>query len=145
MYKISLMDLSDLDTAYEIEKRTNPSPWSRENFFSSFEVGHKSLVCKLDNIIIGFVIYSNFKKESHLLSIAVDKNLQRKGAGSLLLESMIRQSKALGAKKILLEVRMKNKGAIDFYKKFKFVEDAVRVGYYTGSNPDDALLMSLDI
>jgi len=139
------MDLSDLDTAYEIEKRTNPSPWSRENFFSSFEVGHKSLVCKLDNIIIGFVIYSNFKKESHLLSIAVDKNLQRKGAGSLLLESMIRQSKALGAKKILLEVRMKNKGAIDFYKKFKFVEDAVRVGYYTGSNPDDALLMSLDI
>ncbi len=145
MYKISLMDLSDLDTAYEIEKRTNPSPWSKENFFSSFEVGHKSLVCKLDNIIIGFVIYSNFKKESHLLSIAVDKNLQRKGAGSLLLESMIRQSKALGAKKILLEVRMKNKGAIDFYKKFKFVEDAVRVGYYTGSNPDDALLMSLDI
>ena len=145
MYKISLMDLSDLDTAYEIEKRTNPSPWSRENFFSSFEVGHKSLVCKLDNIIIGFVIYSNFKKESHLLSIAVDKNLQRKGAGSLLLESMIRQSKALGAKKILLEVRMKNKGAIDFYKKFKFVEDAVRTGYYTGSNPDDALLMSLDI
>tara|TARA_B100001109_G_C18771991_1_gene431189 strand:+ start:442 stop:861 length:420 start_codon:yes stop_codon:yes gene_type:complete len=139
------MDLSDLDTAYEIEKRTNPSPWSKENFFSSFEVGHKSLVCKLDNIIIGFVIYSNFKKESHLLSIAVDKNLQRKGAGSLLLESMIRQSKALGAKKILLEVRMKNKGAIDFYKKFKFVEDAVRVGYYTGSNPDDALLMSLDI
>ena len=145
MYKISLMDLSDLDTAYEIEKRTNPSPWSKENFFSSFEVGHKSLVCKLDNIIIGFVIYSNFKKESHLLSIAVDKNLQRKGAGSLLLESMIRQSKALGAKKILLEVRMKNKGAIDFYKKFKFVEDAVRTGYYTGSNPDDALLMSLDI
>tara|TARA_B100000963_G_C22510846_1_gene618288 strand:- start:239 stop:658 length:420 start_codon:yes stop_codon:yes gene_type:complete len=139
------MDLSDLDTAYEIEKRTNPSPWSKENFFSSFEVGHKSLVCKLDNIIIGFVIYSNFKKESHLLSIAVDKNLQRKGAGSLLLESMIRQSKALGAKKILLEVRMKNKGAIDFYKKFKFVEDAVRTGYYTGSNPDDALLMSLDI
>ena len=145
MFKISLMDLSDLDTAYEIEKRTNPSPWSRENFFSSFEVGHKSLVCKLDNIIIGFVIYSNYKKESHLLSIAVDKNLQRKGAGSLLLESMIRQSKALGAKKILLEVRMKNKGAIDFYKKFKFVEDAVRADYYTGSNPDDALLMSLDI
>jgi len=145
MYKISLMDQSDLEAAYEIEKKTNLSPWSKENFFSSFEVGHRSLVCKLENIIIGFVIFSNFKKESHLLSIAVDKDLQRKGAGSLLLKSMIRQSKALGAKKILLEVRMRNKSAIDFYKKFKFVEDAIRVGYYTGSNPDDALLMSLDI
>ena len=145
MYKVSLMDPSDLEDAYEIEKKTNPSPWSKENFFSSFEVGHRSLVCKLENIIIGFVIFSNFKKESHLLSIAVDKDLQRKGAGSLLLKSMIRQSKALGAKRILLEVRMRNKSAIDFYKKFKFVEDAIREGYYTGSNPDDALLMSLDI
>ena len=95
MYKISLMDQSDLEAAYEIEKKTNLSPWSKENFFSSFEVGHRSLVCKLENIIIGFVIFSNFKKESHLLSIAVDKDLQRKGAGSLLLKSMIRQSKAL--------------------------------------------------
>ena len=47
MYKISLMDPSDLEASYDIEKRTNPSPWSKENFFSSFEVGHKSLVCKL--------------------------------------------------------------------------------------------------
>ena len=130
MYKISLMDPSDLEAAYDIEKRTNPSPWSKENFFSSFEVGHKSLVCKLKNRIVGFVIYSNFKKESHLLSIAIDKDLQRKGAGSLLLKSMINQSKALGAKKIILEVRMKNKSAIDFYNNFNFVEDAVRVGYY---------------
>ena len=145
MYKISLMDPSDLEAAYDIEKRTNPSPWSKENFFSSFEVGHKSLVCKLKKRIVGFVFYSNFKKESHLLSIAVDKDLQRKGAGSLLLKSMISQSKALGAKKILLEVRMKNKSAIAFYNNFKFVEDAVRIGYYTGSDPDDALLMSLDI
>ena len=124
MYKISLMDPSDLEAAYDIEKRTNPSPWSKENFFSSFEVGHKSLVCKLKNRIVGFVIYSNFKKESHLLSIAIDKDLQRKGAGSLLLKSMINQSKALGAKKIILEVRMKNKSAIDFYNNFNFVEDA---------------------
>ena len=145
MLKISLMDQSDLEEAFRIEEQTNPSPWSKENFFSSFEIGHKSLVCKLENKIIGFIIFSNFKKESHLLSIAIDNAFQRKGAGSLLLKSMIRQLKALGAKKIFLEVRIKNKNAIDFYKKFDFVEDAVRADYYTGDNPDDALLMSLDI
>ena len=46
MYEISLMSQSDLEEAYEIEKTTNPTPWSKENFFSSFEVGHKSLACK---------------------------------------------------------------------------------------------------
>ena len=46
MLKISLMDQSDLELAYEIEKEVNPTPWSKKNFFSSFEVGHNSIVCK---------------------------------------------------------------------------------------------------
>ena len=32
MYEISLMSQSDLKEAYEIEKTTNPTPWSKENF-----------------------------------------------------------------------------------------------------------------
>ena len=49
MFKISLMDHLDLEDAYKIELETNPSPWSKDNFLSSFEVGHKSLVCKHDD------------------------------------------------------------------------------------------------
>ena len=30
-------------------------------------------------------------------------------------------------------------------KKFNFNKDAVRVGYYSGKSPDDAILMSLDL
>ena len=40
MFKISLMDHSDLEEAYKIELETNPNPWSKDNFFSSLEVGH---------------------------------------------------------------------------------------------------------
>ena len=58
---------------------------------------------------------------------------------------MIRQSKVMGAKKIFLEVRSKNKEAILFYKKFNFIQDALRIGYYSGKNPDDAVLMSLNL
>ena len=61
------------------------------------------------------------------------------------MQSMIGQSKVMGAKKVFLEVRSKNNNAIIFYKKFNFIQDAVRVDYYTGKNPDDAVLMSLDI
>ncbi len=145
MLKISLMDQSDLELAYEIEKEVNPTPWSKKNFFSSFEVGHNSIVCKHENNLIGFAIFSSVKEECHLLNIAVTKSWHRKGAGSLLMNTLIKQSKILGAKKVFLEVRSKNFNAISFYKKYKFVQDALRINYYAGNNPDDAVMMSLDI
>tara|TARA_B100000676_G_scaffold116329_2_gene115750 strand:- start:633 stop:1052 length:420 start_codon:yes stop_codon:yes gene_type:complete len=139
------MDHSDLKEAYEIEKQTNPSPWSKENFFSSYEVGHKSLVCRIDNIIIGFIIFSVIRKEIHLLNIAVHFEHQKKGVGSLLMDSMLKQASVMGVSKVYLEVRSKNEKAILFYKKYNFIQDAVRVNYYTGENSDDAVLMSLAI
>ena len=145
MYKVSLMDHSDLKEAYEIEKNTNPSPWSKENFFSSYEVGHKSLVCRIDNVIVGFIIFSVINKEMHLLNIAVHTEHQKKGIGSLLMETMLKQASVMGVLKVYLEVRSKNEKAILFYKKYNFIKDAVRVNYYTGENSDDAVLMSLAI
>ena len=145
MYKVSLMDHSDLKDVYEIEKQTNPSPWSKENFFSSYEVGHKSLVCKIDNIIVGFIIFSLINKEIHLLNLAVHTEHQKKGIGSLLMETMLKQASVMGVSKVYLEVRSKNEKAILFYKKYNFIKDAVRVNYYTGKNSDDAVLMSLAI
>ena len=145
MYKVSLMDHSDLKEAYEIEKQTNPSPWSKENFFSSYEVGHKSLVCRINNVIVGFIIFSVINKEIHLLNIAVHTEHQKKGIGSLLMETMLKQASVMGVLKVYLEVRSKNEKAILFYKKYNFVKDAVRVNYYTGKNSDDAVLMSLAI
>ena len=145
MFKISLMNHSDLEEAYKIELETNPSPWSKDNFLSSFEVGHKSLICRCNKEIVGFLIFSLIKKESHLLNIAVLKKWQNKGAGTILMNIFIKQSKTMGAKRALLEVRSKNKNAIDFYNKFNFIKDAVRTNYYTGINFDDAVLMSLDI
>ena len=145
MFKISLMDHLVLEDAYKIELETNPSPWSKDNFFSSFEVGHKSLVCKYNDVIMGFLIFSLIKKESHLLNIAVLKEWQERGAGTILMDVFIKQSKAMGATKAFLEVRSKNATAINFYYKFNFLKDAVRTNYYTGSNIDDAILMSLDL
>ena len=145
MYKVSLMDHSDLKEAYEIEKQTNPSPWSKENFFSSYEVGHKSLVCRINNVIVGFIIFSVINKEIHLLNIAVHTEHQKKGIGSLLMETMLKQASVMGVLKVYLEVRSKNEKAILFYKKYNFIKDAVRVNYYTGENSDDAVLMSLAI
>ena len=145
MYKISLLDINDLEEAYEIEVLTNPSPWSIDNFKSSFEVGHHGLVCKEDNKMFGFLIFSPIKPEAHLLSIAVIETQQYKGIGSLLLKSMVSQCKAMGINQVFLEVRASNEKAIGFYQKYGFKKDAIRENYYSGDIPEDALLMSLGL
>ena len=145
MYKISLLDINDLEEAYEIEVLTNPSPWSIDNFKSSFEVGHHGLVCKEDNKMLGFLIFSPIKPEAHLLSIAVIETQQYKGIGSLLLKYMISQCNAMGINQVFLEVRASNEKAIGFYQKYGFKKDAIRENYYSGDIPEDALLMSLGL
>ncbi len=144
MYKVSLMSIDDLKEAYKIECEVNPSPWKYETFLSSFEVGHKGLICKHDSEIIGFIIFSPINPEAHILSISVTKKIQSKGVGSLLLQSMLDQCAAMNYKKIFLEVRTSNLQAINFYQKFGFSKDAIRDNYYK-DNSEDALLMSLSI
>ena len=144
MYKISLMGLNDLEEAYKIELEVNPSPWKYETFLSSFEVGHKGLICKNDSRMIGFIIFSPISPEAHILSISVRNEMQSKGIGTLLLKSMLDQCKVMNYKKIFLEVRVSNEKAINFYEKFGFSKDAIRNNYYT-DNSEDALLMSLSI
>jgi ribosomal-protein-alanine N-acetyltransferase len=144
MYKISLMGFSDLEEAYKIELDVNPSPWKYETFLSSFEVGHKGLICKKDNLMIGFIIFSPISPEAHILSISVRNEMQSKGIGTLLLKSMLDQCKVMNYKKIFLEVRVSNEKAINFYEKFGFSKDAIRNNYYI-DNSEDALLMSLSI
>jgi ribosomal-protein-alanine N-acetyltransferase len=138
------MGLNDLEEAYKIELDVNPSPWKYETFLSSFEVGHKGLICKKDNLMIGFIIFSPISPEAHILSISVRNEMQSKGIGTLLLKSMLDQCKVMNYKKIFLEVRVSNEKAINFYEKFGFSKDAIRNNYYT-DNSEDALLMSLSI
>ena len=138
------MGFSDLEEAYKIELDVNPSPWKYETFLSSFEVGHKGLICKKDNLMIGFIIFSPISPEAHILSISVRNEMQSKGIGTLLLKSMLNQCKVMNYKKIFLEVRVSNVKAINFYEKFGFSKDAIRNNYYT-DNSEDALLMSLSI
>jgi len=138
------MGFSDLEEAYKIELDVNPSPWKYETFLSSFEVGHKGLICKKDNLMIGFIIFSPISPEAHILSISVRNEMQSKGIGTMLLKSMLDQCKVMNYKKIFLEVRVSNEKAINFYEKFGFSKDAIRNNYYT-DNSEDALLMSLSV
>ena len=46
--------LDDISAILEIENETNQMPWSKEQFISSMEVGHFSIVLHEDKDILGF-------------------------------------------------------------------------------------------
>lgn len=82
-------------------------------------------------------------KVVHLLSIAVLKDYQGRGIGSLLLQRIIESARKLGARRIYLEVRVSNERAQRLYKKFGFRVFARLSTYYMDG--EDAYLMVKDL
>ena len=142
---IRLSSLDDISAIIAIEQATNETPWTKEQFISSMEVGNYSNVMELKRAVFGFSIFSLIVPEAHLLNIALLHEHQGKGLGRNLLEHTAFQSKTLGAKILFLEVRVSNKKAIRLYESMGFVKDAIRANYYSGKLKEDALLMSLKL
>ena len=135
----------DLATILIIESLTNKIPWTEQQFLSSTEVGHHSVVIEEKEGVVGFAIYSPIVPESHLLNIAIIPSHQGRGLGRQLLQKIILQNQLLGVKSLTLEVRVSNNSAISLYESEGFLKDAIRPEYYSGVVREDALLMSLSI
>lgn len=87
-----------------------------------------------ENEIVGFIYYSDIYDRAEINQIEVLVSRRNCGKASKLLEKMI----SLVDKSITLEVKIDNLPAINLYKKYDFVEKAIRKGYYNGI---DGILM----
>ena len=87
-----------------------------------------------NNQVIGYIYYSDIYDRAEINQFEVDSFHRNCGIGTILLEKMIN----LVEKDITLEVKKDNISAISLYKKYNFVEVAVRKGYYNGV---DGILM----
>jgi len=94
----------------------------------------KYLILKENNDIIGYIYYSDIYERAEINQIKINKKHRNCGKGSLLLEKMIKTVE----KDITLEVKETNLPAINMYKKYGFVQKAIRKGYYQGI---DGILM----
>ena len=84
-----------------------------------------------------------YEFQGHIISIAVDKNYRRLGAGTQLLVKAIAILSLLRLDTIYLEVNENNTGAVEFYKNFNFKIDRIVPGYY--ENGDGAIVMYLPL
>ena len=85
-----------------------------------------------------------------ILNIGIDPDFKRQGHGRALLKHLIEELRKRHIGEILLEVRIGNKSAIQFYKKQGFKEISVRKNYYmknskNQSQGENGIIMSIKI
>jgi ribosomal-protein-alanine N-acetyltransferase len=139
----SYLDFNHLDSVLEIERESNPYPWTARNFSDCIEKGYYSMVLEDKERLVGFAIMAISSEESHLLNIGVNKDFRGSGFGEQILKKMIIAAEVMGSKKIILEVRVSNKIAYRLYEKLGFHEIGERKKYYRlPEGREDAYVMS---
>ncbi len=139
----SYLDFNHLDSVLEIERESNPYPWTARNFSDCIEKGYYSMILEDNERLVGFAIMAISSEESHLLNIGVNKDFRGSGFGEQILKKMIIAAEVMGSKKIILEVRVSNKIAYRLYEKLGFHEIGERKKYYRlPEGREDAYVMS---
>ncbi len=135
---------TDLKRVFEIENMSFNQSYGINMFQQLYEMGIGFLVAEDDNYVIGYVMFwVKYENQGHIISIAVDKNHRRSGAGTHLLVKAIAILSLLNIDTIYLEVNENNDGAVEFYKNFNFKIDRIVPGYY--ENGDGAIIMYLPL
>jgi len=141
---IRTVGLTDLPQVIAIERRAFPTPWSPAMFVlelskpSTIALGAVLPQRRRGRQLAGYVICSRYADVWHVMNVAVDPPLRRRGIASALLEVMIERAGA--EEPFTLEVRPSNAGAIALYERFGFRASGTRPRYYHDTG-EDALIM----
>jgi ribosomal-protein-alanine N-acetyltransferase len=138
--EIRRLNYADLPQVIAIERRAFPTPWSLAMFV--LELSKPSGICLAalqEGRIVGYLICSRYDTVWHIMNVAVDSTLRRRGIASTLLGRLFERADGPG-EQYTLEVRMSNAAAIALYEQFGFRHAGVRRGYYH-DNQEDADIM----
>lgn len=143
-YWIHPMEPHQLQAVIELEARSFDNPWSADLVAREVEQDHSCLlVVTHHEAVVAFVIVWVIVDEIHVLNVAVDPALRRKGIARLLLEELLERGRRGGMASAVLEVRVSNEPAIELYRGLGFEIVGKRLGYY--SDGEDAWIMQLDL
>ncbi len=125
----------DINKILEIEEQAFPkTAYSKQTFLNygnSFP--DTFIVIETGDDIVGYII---FDRAGHIHSTAVKRTYRMKGFGRMLFMHAVKYAR----KRLWLEVRSKNSGAIAFYKSLG-MKITGKIPNYYGS--DDALIMEM--
>jgi ribosomal-protein-alanine N-acetyltransferase len=140
---IRRLGYSDLPQVIAIERRAFPTAWSLAMFV--LELSKPSGVCLAavssgddGERLVGYLICSRYADVWHLMNIAVDPSMRRRGYARALLAEML--ERAGPDQPYTLEVRTSNAPAIALYERFAFRSSGTRSRYYRDTG-EDAMIM----
>jgi len=137
---IRQLSYADLPQVISIERRAFPTPWSLAMFV--LELSKPSGICLAavrGGALVGYLVCSRYDTVWHLMNVAVDDRLLRRGIASALIEHLFELADGPG-ERYTLEVRESNRAAINLYERFGFWAGGRRRGYYH-DNREDAVIM----
>jgi [ribosomal protein S18]-alanine N-acetyltransferase len=137
---IRRLTYADLPQVIAIERRAFPTPWSLAMFV--LELSKPSGICLAathQGKLVGYLVCSRYDTVWHIMNVAVDDRLMRRGIATALIERLLELADRPG-EQYTLEVRTSNDAAIRLYEKFGFRSAGRRRGYYH-DNREDALIM----
>ena len=146
--KLSSVEIPSL---LSIEEQNSDYPWSQLQFTTSIQNSNNLCYClSFNGITIGYLIAMLAGDTADILNIGIDPEFTRQGYGTALLNHLIKEVRKRNISEILLEVRVGNKSAIQFYKRQGFEEISVRKNYYTKnsknqSHREDGIIMRIKI
>jgi [ribosomal protein S18]-alanine N-acetyltransferase len=91
---------------------------------------------------IAFLVAWHVADELHVLNIATEPAMRRRGIARLLMDVALEYARDARIRIVLLEVRRSNRAAIKLYRGLGFTAMGVRPGYYA-DNDEDAIEMML--
>jgi ribosomal-protein-alanine N-acetyltransferase len=146
--KIRSMSRADLESVFEIEHASFPSPWSMRMLEEELALDHSvSIVVEREEGaggVEGYLFARTVEDEMHIVNVAVSGKTRRRGFATLLIEEILSRSKATGVKYVYLEVRTSNLAAIRLYEKFGFRILRMRSRYYEDSSDAYEMALVLD-
>lgn len=137
---IEKLKMSEIDDILELNKGLSIKTWPKSSFEHDLSNDIALInVLKIDDEIIGYYDIWFLFENVDLAFIAVKKEYQHMGYGTLLMKDLIHRCLEKGTEFINLEVRSDDQRAVGLYKKFGFEEVNVRKDYYEKNK--DALCM----
>ena len=141
MPEVRLACEEDIKDIYGLEEACFSDPFPVTVPYEDICVSnHPYMILKEKGKTLGYGGMYVVLDEAYLLNICVAPERQGEGLGKVLLQGMIKKAAQMGAQSMTLEVRVSNVVALELYKDFGFVIEALRPKYYEDTG-EDAYIM----
>lgn len=138
------MQKEDIPAVAAIERAVFSRPWTEGAFMEAMGQDTIFTVAVKAGTVVGYCgMYCSFE-EGEITNVAVAPEEQGGGIGRRMMEFHIKQAKAKGIQRAILEVRISNGNAIRLYEALGFCNSGIRKGFYELPR-EDGVVMSLDI